>query len=85
MCIYIYIDQYIYVRNTNGDGRKWAGYSGGDYSCTAHEHAPVCIPKRLAHWQLFRALPAEYPVNTEVEARERASTDDSYDEQQGKY
>ena len=45
----------------------------------------VCIPKRLAHWQLFRALPAEYPVNTEVEARERASTDDSYDEQQGKY
>ena len=42
----------------------------------------VHIPKRLAGWQLFLALPAEYPANTEVEARKRASPDDLYDEQQ---
>ena len=33
----------------------------------------VLIPKTLARRQLFRALPAEYPANAEVEARECAS------------
>ena len=48
-----------------------------------HEHALyVHIPKRLAGRQLFHALPAEYPANTEVEARKCASADDLYDEQQ---
>ena len=42
----------------------------------------VCILERLARQRLFCALPAEYPANTEVEAREHASADDPYDEQQ---
>ena len=42
----------------------------------------VRITARLARLRLFCALPAEYPANTEVEARERASADDSYNEQQ---
>ena len=49
----------------------------------AHESAPyIRIPARLARRRLFRALPAEYPANTEVEAHERPSADDLYDEQQ---
>ena len=42
----------------------------------------VRIPKKLARQRLFRALPAEYPANTEVEAHERASGDNLYAEQQ---
>ena len=40
------------------------------------------IPARLARRWLFHALPAEYLANTEVEARECESADDSYTEQQ---
>ena len=40
------------------------------------------IPERLARRRLFHALPAEYLTNTEVEAREYESADDSYAEQQ---
>ena len=42
----------------------------------------VRIPARLARRRLFRALPAEYQANTEVEVCERTSADDSYVEQQ---
>ena len=42
----------------------------------------VHIPARLACRRPFRAIPADYPTNTEVEARERASADDLYYDQQ---
>ena len=49
-----------------------------------NEHAPYRVHTRedcpLA--RLFRTIPAEYPANAKVEAREHASADDSYDEQQ---
>ena len=77
---------YICVCNANGDGRKQEGYARGGCSCASWlpVNLPhnVCIPARLTRRWLFRALPAEYPANTEVEAREHASADDSYDEQQ---
>ena len=78
---------YMFVRNVNCDGRKWAGYAMGGCSCALsclHMNMPRSglIPKRLARRRLFCALPAEYPANAEVEARECASADNLYDEQQ---
>ena len=81
-CIY----RYMYVRNVNGDGRKWEGYARGGCSCTSwlpmNLVCTMCIPVRLARWRLFCALPPEYLANTEVEVRECASAYASYDEQQ---
>ena len=63
---------YIYIHKGWLQLRKLAAYE----SCPFNVH----MPKRLAHRRLFHALPVEYPANTEMEACEHASADNSYAE-----
>ena len=70
-----------YLITATCGGVMWDGSSCASWLLMNLPHN-VRIPPRLACRRPFCALPADYPTNTEVEARERASAADSYDDQQ---
>ena len=82
VCIYIDICMSATPTATAENGKVMQGVAAVAEAGCSEPPLYVRIPARLARRRLFRALPAEYQANTEVEVHERTSADDSYVEQQ---